>query len=146
MANTCLTSVAAVVAVGVIAAAAPVGRSEQGPSSWQVPAGEAGKRNPISPDDKSVARGKEIYSKNCLDCHGQAGKGDGRKSADLKPKPRDLSSPDVAGESDGALYWKITEGRRPMPTFRKLLSDEERWHVVNYIRTFHPKGQTPKGN
>ena len=38
--------------------------------------------------------------------------------------------------TDGELYWQTTYGRRPMPAFAHKLSDEQRWKVVDYIRTF----------
>jgi len=127
------TGVAAVLSASVLA-----GRSSESAANWKAPRREADKKNPVPADGQSVARGKEIYAKNCADCHGAAGKGDGPKGADLEPKPRDLSSSQVQAEGEGALYWKITTGRRPMPSFAKLLSEKDRWHTVNYIRTLGP--------
>jgi putative copper resistance protein D len=69
-----------------------------------VPNLEAQRKQPIPADEKSVAKGKAIYAKNCAECHGPVGKGDGLKGRDLEPKPGDLSSPGVAAESDGALH------------------------------------------
>ena len=37
------------------------------------------------------------------------------------------------------MFWKITEGKKPMPSFEKLTTEDERWHVVNYVRTFGPR-------
>ena len=42
-------------------------------------------------------------------------------------------------QTDGALFWKTTEGKKPMPEYSKLLKDDERWDVVNCIRTLAPK-------
>jgi mono/diheme cytochrome c family protein len=106
---------------------------------WDAPARAAKKKNPIPADDKSIAAGKAVYAKQCLSCHGNAGHGDGPASKDLNPKPHDLGAPNVVKQTDGALFWKITEGKKPMPSFEKLISDEERWQVINYIRTFAPK-------
>jgi len=80
-----------------------------------------------------------------LPCHGETGKGDGPKGADLKRKPGDLSHSKMGQQMDGELFWKITEGKTPMPSFETKLSEEERWEVVNYIRTLGPKseGTTP---
>lgn len=111
------------------------GQAEHGTAGWRVPDREAQRKNPIAMDSNSVARGRATFARNCQSCHGPTGKGDGPKATDLRPKPSDLSSPVVARESDGTLFWKITEGRKPMPAFRKLASDDDRWHVVNYIRT-----------
>ena len=105
---------------------------------WKVPKRAADTKSPVPADEQSVAQGKSIYSKNCSECHGRAGKGDGPKGMDLEPKPSDLSSSQVQSQSEGALFWKISTGRRPMPAFAKILSEKDRWHAVNYLRTLHP--------
>jgi mono/diheme cytochrome c family protein len=106
---------------------------------WVAPAREARKKNPVPADAKSIAAGKTLYHDQCLKCHGDAGKGDGASSKDLKVKPKDLSDPQIASQTDGALFWKITTGRAPMPTFEKLIpNDDDRWSVINYTRTFAP--------
>ena len=113
--------------------------AEQAPSDeWKAPARAARKKNPVPSDDKSVAVGKEVYVHQCLSCHGDKGHGDGPASKDLNPRPHDLGAPNVAAQTDGALFWKITEGKKPMPSFEKLISEDERWHVINYVRTFAP--------
>ena len=48
------------------------------------------------------------------------------------------------GMPDGEIYWKITEGRKPMPSFKNQLSDEQRWQLVNFLRTLVPKPAVPK--
>lgn len=109
---------------------------------WVAPHRAAHKKNPIHADAKSIAAGKDIYVAQCLKCHGDAGKGDGASAKDLNPRPKDLSDPAVASQTDGALFWKITTGRKPMPTFETLLSDDDRWNAVNYIRTLEPASST----
>jgi mono/diheme cytochrome c family protein len=59
------------------------------------------------------------------------------------PAPADLTDPRLRNETEGELFWKITKGRRPMPSFRNKLSDEERWEVVLYLRTLP---QNPDSN
>ena len=98
------------------------------------PADGAG-RSPIPPTRDSVARGSALYAKHCASCHGPHGKGDGRVACDLDPAPSDLTDRDIAGMTDVKLFRKITNGRKPMPSFRKLLGEEDRWHVVNFVRT-----------
>jgi len=106
---------------------------------WKAPDRAARRKNPIPADEKSIAAGKQVYLKQCLSCHGPLGKGDGQAAKDLNPKPHDLSDPKIAAQSDGALFWKITNGRKPMPTFEKLIpKEEDRWKVVNYVRTLEP--------
>src|SRR5438477_13085420 len=109
---------------------------------WRVPKRAASLRNPIASDAQSLAAGKIVYRKQCQSCHGGIGKGDGPGAKDLTVSPSDLSDSSLWSQSDGELFWKITEGKKPMPAFRKLLNDEQRWHVVNYIRTLAPKPTT----
>jgi len=106
---------------------------------WVAPARAAKKKNPIAADETSLAKGKALYAKECLSCHGPAGKGDGSAVKDLEKKPGDLSNPKLGEQTDGALFWKLTEGRKPMPSVEKVFTEDEGWHVINYIRSFAPK-------
>jgi mono/diheme cytochrome c family protein len=115
---------------------------DSGSPPWVAPARAARKKNPIPPDDNSIAAGKAVYIAQCLKCHGDTGKGDGPSAKDLTPRPKDLSDPNVAGQTDGALYWKITTGRKPMPTFENLTSEVDRWNVINYLRKLAPPPST----
>ena len=110
--------------------------SEDTPAAaWEAPARAAAKKNPVAADADSLAAGKKVYASNCLACHGEKGKGDGPASAAVNPKPHDLAEEVVKKQSDGALYWKLTEGKKPMPSYDKTLSESERWQVINYLRT-----------
>lgn len=102
---------------------------------WTAPPAAEKVHNPVAPNEQSIAAGKLIYTKNCNDCHGKKGKGDGPKSGDLEKTPRDFTKEDFQKQSDGSIFWKISEGRKPMPSFKKDLSDEQRWQVINYVRT-----------
>ncbi len=106
---------------------------------WQAPARAARKKNPVEADAKSVNDGRILYQQECLACHGDTGKGDGPTAKDLEKKPGDLSSPKVWDQTDGALFWKVTTGRKPMPSYEQKFTDEQRWSVVNYVRTLAPK-------
>jgi mono/diheme cytochrome c family protein len=106
---------------------------------WKAPARASRKENPIPADDKSVATGKDLYTKECYSCHGTKGKGDGPGARDLTKNPGDLSKPEMWKQTDGALFWKITEGKKPMPSMEKTWSEDQRWNVVNYVRTLAPK-------
>jgi mono/diheme cytochrome c family protein len=107
---------------------------------WKAPARQAKRINPVPSDDGSITAGKAVYEKECLSCHGRTGKGDGPQAKDLPKKCGDLSDPKLWAQTDGALFWKISEGRTPMPGYDKLLKDEnDRWKVINYIRTLAPK-------
>jgi mono/diheme cytochrome c family protein len=102
---------------------------------WLSPAPSAAKKNPVAPTQESIATGQKIYSKTCFICHGKSGDADGPAVIELNIHPARLSDPELATESDGALFWKITTGKKPMPAFGKRLSETDRWHLVNYIRT-----------
>ena len=107
--------------------------------SWQAPETVAVMKNPVGSTEGGIAQGRKIYETRCADCHGAKGKGDGPAAADLDPKPGDLSRAAMNGQSDGALFWKVSEGRKPMPTYKSKLSDEQRWQVVTYVRTLAGK-------
>ncbi len=121
----------------------PIARSDEKPEEWKAPPRAEKRPNPVPSDDKSIAAGKAAYVANCLACHGAKGKGDGPAAVSLQQKPGDLSSAKVQQESDGALFWKITEGRKPMPSFEKLLNETQRWQVIDYVRTFGPPATQP---
>lgn len=103
--------------------------------TWRVSARRARAANPIEANAESIRRGGELWQEECESCHGEGGKGDGPESKDLEKPVGDMTSSEVAAQSDGELYWKITLGRRPMPGYRQLLSDQDRWHLVNFVRT-----------
>lgn len=127
--------IVAIAAASLVGAAA--GDDAEG-GKWIVPTREAQKANPHPNDAQSQAAGKKIYSRECSDCHGERGKGDGPGARDLSERPPDLSSEAVQKQSDGALFYKITRGRGEMPSYRKMLRDDQRWHVVNFMRTLGP--------
>jgi len=100
---------------------------------WKAPAEAAKVKNPVAPSKESVARGEAVYRTSCLDCHGPQGHGDGKQAKGLSKKPADLAA-EIHAYSDGDLFWKVSEGKRPMPGFKKDLKEEQRWDVVNYLR------------
>ena len=102
---------------------------------WIAPAAEARKRNPIAVTESSLAAGQKIYVKRCVACHGKTGNGDGPDAADLGIHPAKLSDPLIREETDGALFWKITVGKKPMPNYGARLSPTDRWNVINYLRS-----------
>jgi mono/diheme cytochrome c family protein len=133
-----------IIAAGLLFVAANVSYSGDAPADdWKAPARAARKQNPVPTSADSVASGKKIYTANCLACHGIAGKGDGPAAIACTPRPKDLSDPKIASQSDGELFWKITEGKKPMPAFETLLSETDRWNAVNYLRVLAPVPSTP---
>jgi mono/diheme cytochrome c family protein len=99
---------------------------------WKAPASAKSLKNPIAKDAGSK-EGKALYDRNCVLCHGNSGKGDGPAGSALNPKPKNLADKAIQGETDGELFWKISEGRGVMPPF-KSLPEKERWSLVHYLR------------
>jgi mono/diheme cytochrome c family protein len=99
--------------------------------------GFAQKKNPIEASQESVSKGQTIFKKNCQMCHGEKGMGDGPAGQRLNPKPANFA--DKSGMekmTDGELFQVITKGKNPMPAFEHKLNETDRWHVINFIRTF----------
>ncbi len=109
---------------------------------WMAPEDAAKRRNPISADGASLARGKNLYQANCASCHGAQGKGDGPAGKALNPKPADLAT--MAGRHpDGDFAWKIANGRGPMPAWKGTLSEAQIWDAVNFIQSLAPRAAKP---
>src|SRR5262245_11618434 len=119
----------------LIAPALVVLSEAQSKGKWSAPAAEAQKKSPVAANESSLAAGQKIYSKTCAMCHGKTGDADGPAVIELNIHPAKLSDPQVAKESDGALFWKITTGKKPMPSYGKRVSETDRWNLVNYVRT-----------
>jgi mono/diheme cytochrome c family protein len=96
-------------------------------------------KNPIPATAVALAAGKQSYIEHCQKCHGEKGNGQGEKAAELSVDPSDFTNPRKMGElADGQIFQEITEGDLPMPAFADKLTEEERWQLVDYIRTFVP--------
>ena len=91
-------------------------------------------KNPIEPTQESLARGQQVFTQNCMVCHGVNGRGDGPAAQAMRPPPADLTQ-HVQAHTEGELWWFISNGvtGTQMPAWKNALSDNERWDVVNYI-------------
>jgi mono/diheme cytochrome c family protein len=104
-------------------------------SDWRAPPSVANRPNPVPVNATTIELGKKLYVANCLTCHGPEGHGDGPGAAALEKKPANLGKRiKETGEKDGELFWKISEGRAPMVTWKTQLTETQRWELVNYIR------------
>ncbi len=109
-----------------------------GGDKWQAPPTAKDLANPMAKfksNAKVLKAGAKLFALQCLTCHGESGKGDGPNAKFLEKRPKDLTDPAVQAQTDGELFWKITNGRAPMPTFDKILNPNQRWMIVNYLRT-----------
>jgi mono/diheme cytochrome c family protein len=111
--------------------------SMQQPKPWPVPDKASKTKNPVKSNAESVAAGKTLWQQNCASCHGKMGKGDGSKAAQLKSPMIDFSTAAFQSQSDGAIFYKTSEGREDMPAFKKKIPEAmDIWDIVNYTRTF----------
>ena len=106
-------------------------------AEWKAPAAAKTTKNPVE-KLSGVKVGEALYQENCVICHGKAGKGDGEAAAGMNPKPKPLISRSVQSQTDGELFWKISEGRDAMPSW-KGLSEKERWSLVVFLRSLAGK-------
>ncbi len=101
--------------------------------SWMAPKEAAEMKNPIVLDAESARKGKEAYLDNCASCHGDNLEGLKAEEAGL-----DIDTPNLKHRlkthTEGDFFWKINEGRGEMPAFKDELSDDEKWHIINYIK------------
>jgi len=110
-------------------------------NTWELPDDADKTKNPVQVTDESIAKGKELYlartKGNCVFCHGETGAGNEASLPQLRRKPANLTNKErMTDMTDGEVFWKITKGIRGiMPNGDRRMNEEERWHVVNYVRT-----------
>jgi mono/diheme cytochrome c family protein len=99
-------------------------------------------------DAQSRAQGKVLYLRHCAICHGENGDGNGRRSRDLSPHPRDFttglyefrSTPTGALPSDEDIWKTISGGLHGTAMVPWIsLSEDDRWALVSYIEGFSPR-------
>ena len=130
-------------AVALVSAAIAIGAGSAGAQSetagntpWVAPERASKQTDPSTPSPETVRHGRMLFQRECELCHGRSGHGDGMQASALHTKPANLASERVRSQSDGALFYKITEGRGEMP--KAKLNDAEKWAVIEYIRTIPP--------
>lgn len=102
---------------------------------WEVPADQQALKNPSVFNNENVKTGKELYNTHCKSCHGDPGK---NNALPLVPPPPDVTSEKMLANSEGALHFKITTGRVAMPAFENTLTDDQRWKIVNFLKSYDP--------
>ncbi len=103
---------------------------------WVAPTSADAIINPIQNDAASIKKGQKTFAQLCAICHGNKGRGDGIAGAVLNPKPTNFTLTSFQSQTDGSIFWKMTEGRAPMASYKEILKREDRWNLVNYLRTF----------
>tara|TARA_B100001540_G_C15811639_1_gene644871 strand:+ start:140 stop:508 length:369 start_codon:yes stop_codon:yes gene_type:complete len=104
-------------------------------NEWIVPEKEVNKKNIFA--EESIEDGKSIYLKYCWTCHGKNGDGNGPASKSLKPSPVSFNSFDFNKQTDGEVFYKISNGRGMMMPYKHSLSEKQRWLLVNYLKSFY---------
>jgi len=105
-------------------------------NAWLVPQEQKDKLSPVEFTKSMQQSGEEIFTKNCVSCHGTPGQGN--YNALLNPSPGDPADEKYQSNTDGELYYKISEGRVTMPSFKSALSKDDIWNIIAYVRSFNP--------
>ena len=131
----------AVLLVLAVAAALATAQNTQSKTDpkFVAPPDAAAKENPLAGNAEAAAGGKKLFLRSCAECHGENGAG--------IEDAANLQTPEVQKQSDGALFWKITNGnvKKGMPPFARL-PETQRWQVVSFLRTLKPaKEPSPSG-
>lgn len=115
---------------------------------WKVPEKYESLKNPVPADEASLASGKELYDYFCVNCHGNDGKGSGKRALKLNNQPTDFTLDIFQQQTDGALLYKIYSGHSDMPGFKKRIPGNQdamdgsfgktriSGDLVNYVRSF----------
>ena len=106
---------------------------------WMAPADACAVANPVTATPAAISQGKSVFDRNCVICHGATGQGDGAGATYMTPKPAKLVDAKIQAQSDGSLFWKISKGRNLMIGWAPTISEQDRWAVVDYIRSLAPR-------
>jgi mono/diheme cytochrome c family protein len=111
---------------------------------WVVPEEVKKLKNPLPPSESTLKAAKGIYTDECVQCHGEHGKGDGPEAMMHSPAPADLTDTrHMNTVTDGEIFYQISEGRKPMPSFKKGLTEDQRWGLVHLVRSFSVPSASP---
>jgi cbb3-type cytochrome oxidase cytochrome c subunit/cytochrome c553 len=93
--------------------------------------------NPVELSIDILDEGKQIFIRECMVCHGDAGRGSGPYRSEIQPGPPDFGDGSYGDYTDADYFWRISEGVpwSAMPAWKIHYSEENRWKLVHYIRT-----------
>jgi len=101
---------------------------------WTVPDDRRYRLSTFPFNDETRRAGEKIYSTNCASCHGTPGKGN---FINLVPPPGDPATEKIQHNKDGEIFYKVSTGRGQMPSFRSVLSSNDIWNVISFLRSFN---------
>jgi mono/diheme cytochrome c family protein len=131
--------------LAIVAAAIVYSAANKAPWSWPVPEEAKLLKNPLQPTAPALKSAREVYADKCAHCHGDKGKGDGSDASRYDPAPTDFTDAKrISGATDGELFYKISEGKKPMPVFKNKLSEDQRWELVLLIRSLASAASSDK--
>ena len=106
---------------------------------WKIPPEAKTMKNPVTNSSAALEAIRPVYRENCAQCHGESGRGDGPEARSHGTLPPDfMEAGRIEKQEDGVLFYKISEGKRPMPSFRGRLTEEQRWELVLLVRWLAP--------
>lgn len=124
---------------------ARLARAQASTSAWEAPEDAKKTENPVKPTPNGLKQAGQLFQENCVPCHGKTGAGDGPAGSALTPKPANFTDTNLMSKAtDGELFWKMSNGRGPMPAWKDQLSETQRWQLVNYLRTLSGKASGAK--
>lgn len=104
---------------------------------WVVPEQYKALKNPLPSSESNLNSARQIYADECAQCHGEQGRGDGPEARTHFPLPADLTDEKLLkGVTDGEIFYQISEGRRPMPSYKGRLTEDQRWQLILLVRSF----------
>lgn len=117
----------------------------EAPKPLEIPEEEKVRKNPISAGPNSVEAGHRLYRSQCALCHGEKGDGRGELAQELKLTVPDFTSAaEQKKRTDGEFFYIITEGHDEMPAQKERLRPEQKWHLINFIRSLAPPEKPKK--
>jgi len=123
-----------------LAATQGAGKDEKQP--WRAPRYARDLRNPVAVREQGIKAAAQFYKQNCVTCHGKTGDSNGLAAKSLPQKPANFTDENfMRRATDGELFWKMSTGRAPMPSWKDRLSETERWQLVNYLRLLAMRAQ-----
>ena len=137
----------ALFAVLLVVIAAAIGYTVIENRPWIVPEEAKQVKNPVPPSDTALKSIRPVYLDKCAVCHGDSGKGDGHDASLYVPEPTNFTNAKrMNAVTDGELFYTISKGHKPMPSFKKRLTEEQRWQMVLLIRSFATPHAVAPGN
>jgi mono/diheme cytochrome c family protein len=116
--------------------------AQQVKQPWKAPTSADAVQNPVKPTSAGLKDAQALYQKNCGICHGPKGASNGAAAGSLPQKPANFTDAKMMQKAtDGELFWKMTTGRAPMPSWQDKLTDTQRWELVNYLRKLTQEGK-----